>query len=258
MAGADGVLIDIDGVLTQSWRPISGAVEAFARLREHYAVKLVTNTTSRSRAWIAETLADAGFGTTPEDIVTAPSATVAYLAEHHPDARCLLLNSGDIADDLADLHLVSEQPDVVVFGGAGPEFSYEALNTAFGHLQDGVPLVAMQRNLYWRTDNGLELDSGAFLVGLEQAAQVDAVVVGKPSADFFASALSSLGSAAGEAVMVGDDIESDVLAAQDVGITGVLVKTGKYLAETHRAARAEPHHVIDSFADLPKLLEDFD
>ena len=55
--------------------------------------------------------------------------------------------------------------------------------------------------------------------------------------------------------MLGDDIESDVLAAQRHGLTGVLVKTGKYLPSTHRAASGAPDHVLDSFADLPALLE---
>jgi ribonucleotide monophosphatase NagD (HAD superfamily) len=55
--------------------------------------------------------------------------------------------------------------------------------------------------------------------------------------------------------MVGDDIETDVLAAQRQGLTGVLVKTGKYLPRTHRTASGTPDHVLDSFADLPALLE---
>ncbi len=70
-------------------------------------------------------------------------------------------------------------PGVVVLGGAGPEFGYDALNIVFGHLQRGAELVAMHRNLFWRTDAGLQLDSGAFLLGLERAAGVKAVVVGK-------------------------------------------------------------------------------
>ena len=55
--------------------------------------------------------------------------------------------------------------------------------------------------------------------------------------------------------MVGDDIETDVLAAQRQGLTGVLVKTGKYLPRTHRAAAGTPDHVLDSFAGLAALLE---
>lgn len=113
----------------------------------------------------------------------------------------------------------------------------------------------MHRGLYWRTDEGLQLDAGAFLAGLEQAAGTEAEVVGKPAPAFFATALARLSASPDGTVMVGDDIETDVLAAQRQGLTGVLVKTGKYLPRTHQAASGTPDHVLDSFADLPALLE---
>ncbi|WP_217208013.1 HAD-IIA family hydrolase [Streptomyces sp. AC550_RSS872] len=267
MASVRAVLIDIDGVLTVSWQPLPGAVEALREIRAAgLGVALVTNTTSRTRASIARTLTDAGFPVSAEDILTAPAVTAAYLAEHCPGARCVLLNSGDIAEDLGGVTVVGKDaaggggegegsaPDVVVVGGAGPEFGYAALNRAFGHLQRGARLVAMHRNLYWRTEDGLQLDTGAFLVGLERAARVEAEITGKPSAAFFEAALAHVGVGAGEAVMVGDDVESDVLAAQRAGVRGVLVRTGKYLPETLRDASGTPDHVIDSFADLPALL----
>ncbi|MFC9685943.1 HAD-IIA family hydrolase [Streptomyces sp. NPDC056948] len=260
MESVRAVLIDIDGVLTVSWRPLPGAVEALREIREAgLAVLLVTNTTSRTRASIAGTLADAGFPVSAEEILTAPAATAAYLAEHCPGARCALLNSGDIEEDLDDVTLVDAAdtgtvPDVVLVGGAGPEFGWAALDRAFGQLQRGARLVAMHRNLYWRTDEGLRLDSGAFLAGLEQAARVEAEITGKPARAFFEAALARVGAGAGEAVMVGDDVESDVLAAQRAGVTGILVRTGKFQPEALRAADGTPDHVIDSFADLPALL----
>ncbi|GAB2915697.1 HAD-IIA family hydrolase [Streptomyces heilongjiangensis] len=271
MAEKRAVLVDIDGVLTVSWKPLPGAVGALREiLGAGLGVALVTNTTSRTRASIAGVLSGAGFPVTADDILTAPTVTAAYLARHCPGARCALLNSGDdIREDLTGVRLtgydatdagvdenegVDAGVDVVIVGGAGPGFDYEALNRVFGQLQGGARLVAMHRNLYWRTDDGLQLDSGAFLVGLERAARREAEITGKPSAAFFEAALAHLGVAAGEALMVGDDIESDVLAAQRAGITGVLVRTGKYLPETHRAASGSPDHVVDSFADLPALL----
>ncbi|MFE2984932.1 HAD-IIA family hydrolase [Streptomyces sp. NPDC059262] len=254
------VLIDIDGVLTVSWEPLPGAVEAMERLRAAgLPLALVTNTTSRTRASICSRLADAGFPVAVDDILTAPAVTAAHLREHHPGARCLLLNAGDIQEDLAGVTLVEPEAhadvDVVVVGGAGDEFGYTALNRVFHHLQRGAHLVAMHRNLYWRTADGLDLDTGAFLLGLERAARVEASVTGKPSEAFFAAALAHLGADASATLMVGDDIESDVLAAQRSGITGVLVRTGKYLPETHRSAEGTPDHVLDSFAALPDLLE---
>ena len=258
MSRARAVLVDIDGVLTVSWKALPGTVAAMESLRASGVdVALLTNTTSRTRAAIRSLLADAGFHIGVGQILTAPTITAAYIAERYPGARCLLLNSGDIREDMAGVLIASENdpaPDVVVIGGAGPEFSYQALNRAFGHLRRGARLVAMHRSLYWRTDAGLQLDGGAFVEALERAAGVSAEVTGKPSSAFFEAALANVGVSAGEALMVGDDIEADVLAAQRIGITGVLVRTGKYLAETHENAPAAPDHVLGSFADLPDLL----
>ena len=83
-----------------------GTVAALRQLRtEGFPLALVTNTTSRTRASIASTLAEAGFPVTAADILTAPVIAAAYLREHYPGARCLLLNSGDISEDLTGLDL---------------------------------------------------------------------------------------------------------------------------------------------------------
>jgi HAD superfamily hydrolase (TIGR01458 family) len=250
-------LIDIDGVLTVSWRPLPGAAAALGRLRDMgLAIALLTNTTSRTRSAVTTALVEAGLPVTVDDVLTAPALTASYLAERYPGARCLLLNSGDIGDDLGGVRLVEDDApaDVVIIGGGGPEFSYAALNRAFAQLRGGARLVAMHRNLYWRTREGLQLDGGAFLLGLEAAASTTAEVVGKPAAGFFTSALSRLQVSAGEAIMIGDDIEADVLGAQRAGITGVLVRTGKFLPEDLERADGSPDHVMDSIADVPDLV----
>lgn len=251
----EAVLIDIDGVLTVSWRPLPGAVAAVSRLRDAgLNIALLTNTTSRTRASIAAMLASAGFPVTAGDILTAPVLAAGYLAERYPGARCLLLNSGDIRADLAGVMLVEDRPDIVLIGGAGPEFGYQALNQVFGHVQEGARLLALHRNLYWRTDAGLQLDTGAFLAGLEQAAGVTAEVIGKPAAVFFEAALATLRADPSETVMIGDDIEADVLAAQRAGIAGILVRTGKYLPRALQSASGTPDHIVDSIADVPSML----
>lgn len=259
------VLLDIDGVLTVSWRPIPGAAQAVAQLMDAgLRVALVTNTTSRTRAWMAQRLVEAGFAVQPGQLLTAASMAAGHLAAHHPSARVLLLNSGDIAEDLPGIDLVrAEDPStsdrddevsVVLFGGAGPEFDYRALSRAFACVRRGAALLTMNHNLSWATEAGLRLDTGAFLAGFEQACGVRATDVGKPAAAFFEQALAMVGAAPSETVMVGDDVQSDVLAAQAVGIHGVLVRTGKYQRATHEAADPPPDHVLDSVADLPGWL----
>ena len=249
-------LIDIDGVLTQSWTAIDGATTAFGRLRDHgVRCALVTNTTSITRGEITRRLNDQGFAVDIDDVLTAPSLAAGLIGDRYPGRTCALVTSGDLGDDVAALDLVDleDDPDVILLGGAGPEFSYDVLNRVFNAVNDGTPLVALHRNLFWRTDAGLQLDAGAYLTAIEVATGCDATVVGKPSPTCFETALQLTGSTPGETMMIGDDIDNDVLAAQTLGIRGVLVRTGKYSDRSLRDAPGDPHAVVDSFADVPGL-----
>jgi HAD superfamily hydrolase (TIGR01458 family) len=244
-------------VLTVNWEPVEGAVRALQRIRDaDLPVRLLTNTTARPRSAIVKALAEAGFQVSPEEVLTAVAVTRAYLDRHHHGERIAILSSGDVREDLKGLRLVALEanPEVVVVGGAGPEFSYDALNLAFARLRDDAHLIAMHRNTSWRTDAGLQLDSGAFVLGLERAAGVTATVLGKPSEHFFATALHDLGVGPKETLMIGDDVEADVLGAQGSGIRGVLVRTGKFTRRSLAAAEGTPDHVVESFADVPGLL----
>jgi len=259
MGRIDGLLVDIDGVLSVSWVAIDGAPDALARVRDlGIPVRFATNTTTRSRAEVAGLLTSAGMAVDPDEILTAPVATAAHLRRHHPGARCFLLNSGDLSADMVGIDVVADGDDgpvdVVVVGGAGLNFTHRQLNRAFGHLLDGAAFVAMHRNLYWRTAAGMELDTGAYVAALEESSGLAPVVLGKPSPDFFATGVAELGLTPDRVAMVGDDVENDVVAAQRCGLTGVLVRTGKYRPEAVDRASGTPDHVLDSFADVPALL----
>ena len=103
-----------------------------------------------------------------------------------------------------------------------------------------------------KTGRGWELDGGAYLAGLEEAAGVTATICGKPSAAFFEAALGSLGVPASSAAMVGDDIASDVEGARAAGLIGVLVRTGKFRESDLN--KGTPDVVLGSFADVPDWL----
>jgi len=99
------------------------------------------------------------------------------------------------------------------------------------------------------------MDIGAFIAGLEYASNQDAMIIGKPSQDFFDAVLNDMQLQAEEVVMIGDDIDSDIGGAQAAGIRGALVKTGKYRAAYTEASAIKPDFIIDSVVDLPKLLD---
>lgn len=251
----DALLLDIDGVLVTSWEPLAGSVDAVSTLRRHgVPFRLLTNTTTRTRSGLAGTLRDAGFDFVPDEIVTAVSATAAYLNANHDGSGVFVLSDGDPRADLVGVRLVdAEDADVVVLGGGCDDFSYDLLNRVFRRLNDGAAFVAMHRNLYWRTSEGLQLDGGAFVAALEAASGETPAVCGKPSPAFFATALEGMGGIApARAAMVGDDIVSDVGGAQAAGMAGILVRTGKFRPSD--LERGEPDAVVDSLADLPALL----
>ncbi|MCV7282809.1 HAD-IIA family hydrolase [Mycolicibacterium flavescens] len=265
-----GVLFDIDGVLVTSWRPIEGAAETVQALADNQiACSYLTNTTTKTRAQIAGLLSDAGMAVRPDEVITAAVLTAQYVRETYPGARCFMVNSGQIAEDMPGIDLVSstdftgprapETPDVVLLGGAGPEYSHLTLSWVYDWMARGVPVVAMHRSTAWTTTDGLRVDTGMYLIGMEETSGRKATAVGKPAPEGFLAAAGRLGVEPDEMYMLGDDLNNDVLAAQVVGMTGVLVRTGKFRQDTlDRWAADEfamqPNHVIDSVADLPALL----
>jgi HAD superfamily hydrolase (TIGR01458 family) len=251
------VMLDIDGVLTVSWEALPGAVDTIRWLRnQRIAFRLVTNTSSESRHRIADLLSRADLDIDLDQIQTAVSSAARYLAETYPGAGCLFLNEGDVDEDLEGVSLVgASDAEVVLLGGAGPSVGYPELDAAFKRAIDGVPVVALHRNTRFQTADGPALDMGAFIVGLEAAASIDVTIVGKPAAAFFEAALAGLGADPSTALMVGDDLGSDVLGAQAVGIAGVLVRTGKFRPSDLEGAAAEPAYVIDDIGQLPDLLQ---
>lgn len=247
----------MDGVLTVSCEAVPGAIGAVRRLRaEGISLRVVTNTTSRSRRLIASGLRRIGFDFSDEEVLTAASAAAAYLSANHPGKRVFLLGDAQ-AEDLVGVQLVGvdDKPDVVLISGADPSFAFDNLNRVYRLVLSGATFVAMHRSLSWMTRDGECLDAGAYLLGLERAAGRDAVITGKPSREFFIAALHALGLTANRTAMVGDDLENDVFAAQAVGMTGILVRTGKFRQDILARASGSPDHVINSIADLSALVE---
>ncbi|MEE4022111.1 HAD-IIA family hydrolase [Gordonia sp. PKS22-38] len=258
-----GLLLDIDGVMVTSWKALPGAVDAVTELYERgYPRMFLTNTTSRSQSDIANALNDCGFDVEAEEILTAAKLTAEYLTANHPGKRVWVLNEGPIADDMRGVDLTDEPSDaeVVVLGGAGPAFGHRSLSQVLELMVSGVPVVAMHRSMTWSTADGLSIDTGVYLEGLEKAGGRKIKAIGKPSPLGFRAAVDIMQLEPTQVVMVGDDMHNDVLGAQAAALIGVLVRTGKFREEALRALQRDefgpvPDHVIDSVADLPDLMQ---
>lgn len=222
------MLLDISGVLYQDANPLPGSVPAVAALQaKGYPLRLVTNTSRLTCAEVYRQLTGMGYALQPEQIYSAPRAVRHYLQTHDLRPYCLIHRN--LEEEFADL-LELPAANAVVLGDAEERFDYAHLEHAFHLLLDGAPLLAMGDNRYFHSHGALHLDAGPFVRALEYAAGVQAQVLGKPSAAFFAGVLEELGVPAGEALMIGDDVESDVLGAQKAGLQACLVQTGKYRA----------------------------
>jgi len=220
-----GVLLDLEGVLYVSGYPLPGAREALLSLRAAgIPVRFITNSTRLTRSAIVNRVANMGLEIPIQHLFTPAVAARQYLIARRLTPH--LLVHPEIQSEFADL--MGAPPGAVLLGDAGPGFNYEALNQCFRLLLDDLPLLAMGSNRYFRDRSGLNLDAGPFMAALEYAAEMEAVVLGKPSAQFFLAAVNSLDLPPQDVVMVGDDAEMDVRGALDAGLRGVLVRTGKY------------------------------
>lgn len=251
-----GALIDLDGVVYQGEKVVPGAPEAVAWLARRGVPHLfLTNTTSRPRQALVAKLARLGIETAAERILTPPVAAVRWLAQHAPGPAALFVPEAT-AEEFADLPRLAHDAETgaasVVLGDLGEAWDFRTLNRAFRLLM-GEPqprLVALGMTRYWRAADGLRLDVAPFVKALEHASGARAVVLGKPAREFFAAGLGLLGCEAGESVLVGDDIVGDVQGAQQAGLCGVLVRTGKF-READLAGAIHPDAVLASVAELP-------
>jgi HAD superfamily hydrolase (TIGR01458 family) len=220
-----GVLLDLSGVLYVGSKVVEGAPRALHALRQKgIPVRFVTNVTRQPAEGILLRLAGMGFEIEKGELMTAPRAARAYLLKH--ELSPYLLIHPALKPEFADL--ATDSPNAVLLGDAGDDFNYPNLNRAFRLLLDGAEFLAMGNNHYFRDSGELSLDIGPFVAALEYASGKQAVILGKPSGDFFRAAVEHLGCNPRETVMVGDDALADVDGALAAGIKGILVRTGKY------------------------------
>ncbi len=258
MAGkiaARGLLIDLDGVLYVEDEPIAGAQETIVWLRGHgIPFRFITNTTMRSRRTLTDKLQAFGIDAKTDEIFSTCVVAASWLSARGIE-RVHLLLPDDPKHDFEGFIQTDDQPQAVVVGDLAEGFTYGVLNHAFRLLKGGAQLVALQKNRFWQTADGLSMDAGPFVAALEYAAEVEAMVVGKPNPAYFEMALRDMGLQPEEVAMIGDDVSTDIAGAKRAGLTAILPQTGKFRQEHVGSAEIKPDVIIESIADLPELLK---
>lgn len=249
-----GFLFDLDGVFYIDEEPIPGGAATVKHLRERrLPCRFVTNNTTKSLDGLHHKLVAMGLPVTREQIFTSRHAGIMYLRQLGKP-KCFLLIPDEIRPEFAEFPQDERTPDVVLLGDMGDAWNYGLLNKAFGMVMAGAQLVALHKNKYWQAADGLRMDVGAFVVGLEYITGKPAVVVGKPATTYFEMALRDMGLPAGRVAMIGDDIDADIGGAQQAGMKGILVKTGKYRPHIVAQSPVCADLVIDSIASLAGIV----
>ncbi|KAG2134874.1 HAD-like domain-containing protein [Suillus bovinus] len=271
------LLIDISGTLMIGSTPTQQATQALAELRRSkFPYRFCSNTSKESTSVLQKRMIDAGFdvqtGESPE-LWTSLKA-VRSLIRSRGLKRPYFLLSATAKDECISEGLYDPNVpyDAVIVGLAPALFDYDRLNSAFrilvgeddsqkGRREDpkaSIPLIALHKARYVESSgHGLVLGPGPFVAALENAAEREAEVLGKPSRAFFETVIESLDcDGEGCIAVIGDDIEMDLGGgAIDLGLWRILVKTGKYRAgdESKEGVQA-PDEVCDSFAEFVEKL----
>jgi HAD superfamily hydrolase (TIGR01458 family) len=254
MGRAEGLVLDLDGTVYFGNQPVPGVAEAIEKLRQAgVPMCFATNTTRRPRSDLVARLASMGIEVSADELFTAPVAAARWLAEVGA-TRVSLLLAGPTYEEFSGFTLDDETPEYVVVGDLGEEWTFDRLNRAFRALMHGAALVAIQKNRFWDPGGGLCLDAGPFVAALEYASGRDAVLVGKPSTAFFATAAGFVGVPLDRVAAVGDSVVNDVVGGQRAGCLGVAVRTGTFRNTHLEGLERPPDAVLDSLAALPAWL----
>ena len=242
------LLVDLDGVVYRGLQPIPGIAALLARrAAAGDDVVYVTNNSMWYRADYVDRLAALGAPVSADRVVSSPRATALYLREVDPGLeRVLALGGPGLGRELVDVGFsvvmagdaaeravregidrfeASGRPGAVVVG-LDPELSWERLAVAATSIRAGARFVATNRDPIYPTERGLMPGSGSVVAAVETASGVSPVSIGKPAPLLLQEAARVVGADPRSAVMIGDGIQTDLLAARAVGARCVLMLTG--------------------------------
>ena len=241
---ASGLLIDLDGTLFRGSRALPGALEFMRTVqREGMPYAYWTNNSTRTPQDVAAHLEELGFHAPQESVYSSAMAiSSALLEELQPGARVFVLGEDGLRTELAKYFNVigaEEEGAEAVAMGLDRAVTYGRFRAAVRCLLGDALFLASNSDRLFPEEDGYAPGAGALLALLETACGRPARVLGKPSPDFVRSACEQLGVAVDQAIIIGDNPETDIAAAHAAGARGILVETGVHARMPASSARAD-------------------
>jgi HAD superfamily hydrolase (TIGR01450 family) len=247
-------LFDIDGTLLRPGSTIPGAAEALLALKANgKAIRAVTNNSRMAHHVVAENFRRHGLPLDDDEVFSALRATAQLIAEEKPGATVFPFGANGLIFELeaAGLTVTDRHDAEYVVAGYFPEITLAAMTGAMRAILNGARFVAINTDRRYVGADGPIPGAGAFVAAIERAAGREPdVVVGKPSITIVAEAVASVGLPPADCLFIGDNIETDVLAAHAVGLPALLVWTGVSTPADLAASGVEVAHVAESVMAL--------
>lgn len=262
---AKGFIFDMDGVLYLGTRPLPGVSDMFNALRVRgIPFMLATNNSTLTRQEFVDRLGRMDIAVSPEQIQTSSTATRDYL-QRSPDvkdnARVYVVGMPSVTAILQEgtslvMATEDDEPESIDVVVVGLDFglTYDKMKRAVAAIDAGAMFVATNADDRIPNEHGHQPGAGACVAGIERAARKAPIVIGKPQSLLMTTSVEQFGCAPHEAVMVGDRVDTDIVAAKNAGLMTALVLTGLTQRDDLARASVLPDFV---FADLPALMQGF-
>jgi 4-nitrophenyl phosphatase len=246
------ILFDLDGTVYHGQNPVPGAVDFLQLLRsEGFPFLYFTNRATRSAAAVCQQIQDYGLECTPSEVLTSAVASAQRVA----GSRVYMIGEEGLEEALHDAGCELAEDDVEwVVVGLDRQVTYEKIDTAARLVRGGARFVATNPDRMMNTEKGIAAGNGAVVAAVAAASGVKAEVIGKPGRFMFEVALEQLGLPAEQVLMVGDNLETDILGGLKAGLQTVLLLTGVAQREDVERLGIEPHHVCADFEELSEMV----
>ena len=245
-------LMDMDGVLVQEESAIPGANEFLTRLRELGLPFLVlTNNSIYTQRDLAARLRRSELDVPEESIWTSALATAQFLGDQRPGGSAFVIGESGLTTALHSVGytLTERDPDYVVLGETRT-YSFENITQAIRLISAGARFIATNPDNVGPTPDGLLPATGSVAALISRAAGVDPYYVGKPNPLMMRSALNAIEAHSETTAMIGDRMDTDVVAGLEAGLETILVLTGVTGSGEAEHYSYRPSRIVDSVADL--------